>query len=68
MIYNMLGIPEDGSTPFLMAIIEMGPASAERIWAETAHLYTQKLSGYRLEPRLTRAGRLILESGTPPCP
>ena len=52
-IYNMMGIPEDGSRSFLMAVVELGPESAKRIWKETAHLYQQKLSGYKLEPRET---------------
>lgn len=53
-VYNMIGIPADGSAPFLMAILDMGPQRAETIWRETAHLYTQKLSGYRLELRETK--------------
>jgi len=54
MAYDMIAIPADGSSPFLMAIVELGEASAARIWKETAHLYTQKLIGYRLEPRIVR--------------
>ena len=52
MVYNMIGIPADGSTPFLMCILDMGKERAEIIWRETAHLYVQKLKGYRLEERV----------------
>ena len=50
---NMIGIPMDGSRPFLMAILDFGNPQerAERLWRETAHMYVKKLASYRLEPR-----------------
>ena len=52
--YNMFGIPADGSKPFLMAILDgpgAAPIKAAELFRATAHLYSQKLMGWRIEPR-----------------
>jgi hypothetical protein len=48
---RLIGHPADGSKPFVMAILDLGNAEdrAAKIWKETAHLYTQKLSHYTIE-------------------
>lgn len=49
---KLVGIPADGAKPFTMAILDSPGdphTAAERIFKDTAHQYTQKLSGYRVE-------------------
>jgi len=56
-MFHLIGIPADGATPFTMAILDMSGSvhaardRAEHIYQTTAHLYVQKLSGYRVEWR-----------------
>ena len=53
---RLIGLPADGSKPFLMAIA-MNEENAKRIYAQTHHLYVQPLSGYRLEPKVSDGQR-----------
>lgn len=50
---RMMGVPEDGSKPFVMAVLDMGGGQvmerADNIWRETSQHYVQKLSTYYVE-------------------
>lgn len=48
---RLIGHPADGSKPFVMAILDLGNPEerAAKIWAQTSHLYVQKLSHYTIE-------------------